>query len=618
MVGTTAQRERLAFAATALALVAWGLHWLWGPELPPGVDATGHLTRLDVGLDLFASGRLDGWFDRAMLGYQTHLMYGPGLAFAVALVRVATFGLVSTPGAYELVGILGLLAVVPTTAMLARALGVPPAGARAAGLLALAVSSGRGGGIQGAFDLGLMPNHLAVPLVLLAWAWMLDERPRTVALGLVVGAVAITHPQSLAVLVLFTPFVLLAGWAAGTLRVVPWWLARAAATSVGVTAWWWVPAVLNRDLRGVLTSWDLPTFGDHLHLVVSGDRGWVGWAALVVLLGWLAGVAAGVLLRDRRYLALAALPMATLAFAHLVELLLADRFPEASLLPNRALAFACILSSPLVGLVLDRLAGPRPWAAWIAAAIVVAVTLPALRPPDAVFDRPVEGMRAAAEALAELVPDGHRFAYVESDVDEPGVVAPGRWLGWASGRINLGPFGAEYAPGVGPTLMVFDPPTASDVDQWVARARDLGVSHLVAGDPGTHDVLAVAVGLDLVEVHEPVSIWEVRLPAGVEVVEAADAESITFAVPQGHARTVRVPLGYSPGWRAEVDGEPVRTGRDADGILTVDVPPGPQEIQLDWSEPAGHGIGRWLTVATVVALAATRLRRRPTRESLGP
>ena len=115
----------------------------------------------------------------------------------------------------------------------------------------------------------------------------------------------------------------------------------------------------------------------------------------------------------------------------------------------------------------------------------------------------------------------------------------------------------------------------------------------------------------------PASIWEVRGAAPVEVVEARNAESLTVAVPQDHARTVRVPLGYSPGWRAEVDGELLRTDRDADGILTVEVPSGAQEVDLTWSEPAGHGLGRWLTVATVLALAATRLRSRHARESLG-
>ncbi|QGG96179.1 glycosyltransferase family protein [Actinomarinicola tropica] len=609
MGGTTGQRERAAFAVAVLVLVAWGLHWLWGPGLPPGVDTTGHLTRLEVGVDLLASGRLDGWFDRAMLGYQTHLMYGPGLALAVGALRLVTFGLLSTAGAYELVGVLALVAVVPATAALARSLRVPLAGARAAGVLALAVSSGRGGGIEGAFDLGLMPNHMAVPLVVLAWAWMADDRPRPLGLGLVVGAVALTHPQSLVALVLFAPLVLLTGWVVGSVRSVPWWLVGAAATAAGSTAWWWVPAVLHRDLRGVLTSWDLPTFAEHVHLVVEGRRGWIGWAALLVVLAWPAGLALGILARDRALVALAMLPVAALALLHAIEALLVDRFPEAVMLPNRGFAYACLLAAPLVGDVLGRAAGARPAAAWAAAAVAVAVTMPALRPPDGVFDRPVPGMRAAAEDLAARVPEGRRFAYVESDVDQPGVVAPGRWLGWASGATNLGPFGAEFAPGVGPTLMVFEPPDVETVDRWVARARQLGVSHLVSGDPGTREVLAAARELDLVVTHPPVAIWEVGGRMPFAVVEAR-AEEVTLSIPPGHPTTVPVAIGYHPGWSARVDGRTVTTGEDPHGILTVQVPAGPQEVELTWSEPSGHGLGRWLTVGAAVALGAIRLRRR--------
>lgn len=609
MVGTTEQRERVAFALVVVALAAWGLHWLWGPELPPGVDATGHLTRLDVGVDLLASGRLDGWFDRAMLGYQIHLMYGPGLALAVGALRMLTLGLLSTPGAYELVGILAFLAVVPATVTLARSLCVPVAGARAAGILALAVSSGRGGGIDGAFDLGLMPNHVAVPLVLLAWAWLLGGRPRPLGLGLVVGAVALTHPQSLVVLVLFAPLVLLAGWGVGAVRSVPWWLAGAAATALGLTAWWWVPAVAHRDLRGVLTSWDLPSLTDHLQLILDGQRGWNGWAAFVVVVAWLVAVGVGLVTRDRTLVALALLPLVALGLLHLIEAVFVDRFREAVMLPNRGFAYACLLAAPVAGEVLRRLALGRDVVSWVAAAVVVAVTLPVLRPPDGVFDRPVDGMRAAAGDLADRVPEGRRVAYVESDVDRPGVVAPGRWLGWASGRTNLGPFGAEFAPGVGPTLMVFDPPDLDSVDEWIDEARDLGVSHLVAGDPGTHEVLAAASELDLVATYAPVSIWEVGGRFPFEVLDASP-EALTVAVPARHPTTVPVALGYSPGWSARIDGAPARTGQDVDGILTVAVPAGPHEIELTWSEPSGHGIGRWISAGAVLVLVGVRARGR--------
>jgi hypothetical protein len=610
------QSTRAAYVLVCVVLVAWGLHWLWGPELPPGVDATGHLTRLDVGLDLFRSWRLDGWFDRAMLGYQTHLMYGPGLALAVGLVRVATLGLVSIPGAYEVVGILAFAAVVPTTASLARGLGVPTAGARAAGVLALAVSSGRGGGIEGAFDLGLMPQHLAIPLVLAAWAGMLRPRPQPVVLAALVAGVLITHPQSLAIFAMFAPLILLAGAVGGRVtRDGLRSLALAAALSVGLSAWWWVPAVANRDLRGVLTSWDLPTFWDHLALVYEGERGWIGWTSVLVTACWAVGVALALLRRDRELLALAALPVAALATLHVAQWLLIDRFYEIVLIPNRGLVYACYLAAPVAGATLHVVLRRCPAAPLVVAVVAVALTLGSLRPPESVFDDPVDGMRAAAATLADVVPDGSRFAYVESDVDGVGVVAPGRWLGWASGRTNLGPFGAEYAPGVGLTLLVFQPPDATTVDSWVEQVRPLHVTHLVAGDPATAEVLGAASWLRQVADHAPVTIWEIVGAQPYDVV-VAERERLVLDVPAGHPPTLPIALGYSPGWHASVDGEPWPTGRDSHGRLTLDLTGGPHRVELRWSEPSGHVLGRLLTLATVAALVATRWTRRRGRDRL--
>lgn len=618
MVGGAARREQAAFAVAAIVLVAGGLHWLWGPELPPGVDATGHLTRLDVGLSLLADGRLDGWFDRAMFGYQTHLMYGPGLALAVGAVRVLSLGLLSIAGAYEVVGVLGLLAVVPTTATLTRAFGAPVGAARAAGILALAVSSGRGGGIQGAFDLGLMPNHVAVPLVLLAWAWMLRPRDQPVVLGLLVGSVALTHPQSLVVLAAFAPLVLAAGWACGVVDRSRWRrLVAGALVAAGTTAWWWVPAVVHRDLRGILTSWDLPTMGEHLRLVLDGERGWIGPAAFVVAVAWAGAVGYGAATRDRVLLAMAALPVLSLGLLHVVEALLVDRFPEVVLLPNRGLVYACYLAAPVVGIALHRAFQAWEPGAWVLAGVAVAGSLGLLRPPPSTFDRPLAAMHDTADDLDRLVADGQRFAYVESDVDRTGVPAPGRWLGWTSGRINLGPFGAEYAPGVVPTLMVFEPPDAATVDAWVERVRPMAVSHLVAGDPATHEVLASATSLRLVARHEPLSIWEIEGDAPFEVVDA-DRERLVVDVGARHARSLSLPLGYSPGWSGTLDDEPASLGRGADGRLTVDLPPGPHRISLRWHEPTGHAAGRVITLLALVALVATRLRRRRTDGRLRP
>lgn len=98
----------LAWALACLAVAAWGLRWLVGPEIPPGIDVSGHLQRAEFAWDeLFRRGRLDGWFPGSMLGYQAFLFYGPGLSLLVVAVQVCTLGTVSSAGALELVTVAG-------------------------------------------------------------------------------------------------------------------------------------------------------------------------------------------------------------------------------------------------------------------------------------------------------------------------------------------------------------------------------------------------------------------------------------------------------------------------------------------------------------------------------
>jgi len=612
---------RAAWALAVCALMAWGLHWLWGPALPPGVDVTGHLTRLDVGLDLFSSWRLDGWFDRAMLGYQTFLIYGPGLAFAVALMRTLTFGLLSTPGALEVVAVVSLVALAPAAASLTRAFGLSVRAGRVAGLLALAVSSPRGGGIEGAFDLGLLPNTLAAPLVLWAWALALSRRPRPLLLAVVAVGIGITHPQSLVIFVGFLPLVLAAGWAAGVVdRSCGPTLLRAGLIGAGLGAWWWLPAFVHRDLRGLLTSWDLPSLADHLGLMLHGERGWVGPAALLVALVWLVALVHSAVRRDLREYALVALPIAALASLHLAEWALVDRVHEVVLLPNRGLTYAAYLAVPVVGLVIDRTFSRWGSIPWIATAVVVALTLPALRPPTGAFDRPSDDLRATATSLAAEVPDGYRFAFVYAPGSQAGVPAMGRWLGWTSGRSDLGPFGAEYAPGVSLTLLVFDPPDHTSVNEWISQVRALSVSHIVTGEPDSTEVFATSGLVEVAARHGDLTIWELTQPPIFEVVAAAP-DRIEWDVDLGGQRQLPLPVGWSPGWTASVDGEQVAATSSPDGRLSIPYEGGAHRVQLRFDLPSGFLLGRAITVATLVALVLSsrvRGRRGPGRRSPAP
>src|SRR5690606_4755123 len=163
-------------------------------------------------------------------------------------------------------------------------------------------------------------------------------------------------------------------------------------------------------------------------LVALGERGWIGPAALVVIGACTFAAVVAVVQRDAGDLALVALPLLALGSLHLAEWALVDRVREVVLLPNRGLTYAAYLAVPIVGITVARWIrlGALPWAL---AALVVVVTVPDLRPPDGVFDRPTDDLRATAATLAESVPDGGRFAFVYSPGVHAGVPATGRWLG---------------------------------------------------------------------------------------------------------------------------------------------------------------------------------------------
>src|SRR2546423_10222917 len=129
----------------------------WGGRPPAGDDVMAHLTRADFGLGHFGSffghGRLDGWFSRFMLGHQEFLFYGPGFTWLLGLLRVLTFGALSTTGAMKVVTVASFVGFGPAAAFLARPLGLSPLASGLAGILALAVNNVFGVGLDSMFTI---------------------------------------------------------------------------------------------------------------------------------------------------------------------------------------------------------------------------------------------------------------------------------------------------------------------------------------------------------------------------------------------------------------------------------------------------------------------------------
>ncbi len=93
------------------------------------------------------------------------------------------------------------------------------------------------------------------------------------------------------------------------------------------------------------------------------------------------------------------------------------------------------------------------------------------------------------------------------------------------------------------------------------------------------------------------------------------AGSMTIAIEGSDARTryLLVAENWHPGWQATVDGAPAATHRANHAMLSVALPPGAREVQLDFVTPGyatGKGITALATLAALGIIGAGRWRRR--------
>lgn len=615
--------QRIVVWVGNVTIALWGVRWLRGPELSPGADVTGNLQRIEFAWGLFRHGQIDGWFPGAMLGYQLHLFYGPGLAVAAGIVRLLSFGTISSAGALQFVLVAALVAVPWAVARLGRALGLRWWTAAAAGVFGLAISSPRGGGIAGGFETALAAQQVAVPLVILAMALAiecldLDRKGSPLSLAITITVLALTHPLSLVVLGLLGPVLLVAAWGLGRVafRQIPR-LAVAAAWTTGLAACWWLPAMAHRDLRGPATSWDQPSVFEHLDLLISGERGFAGPFGRFAVLSIVAAVVVGTWFRRRDLIVLGLLPVAALTVLHLTHGALGTTDPLGMQLPNRGLIYAALLAAPVSARILESV-WPTRWSivVWVSAAAIVAVSIHGLEPPTWATQQPTTELRETAAALDAEVPDGGRFAFVRGPF-HLGVPAPERWLAWASGRPGLAPFGPEYAPGSGAAMAAPNAPPSGELTGWTDGLRTLAVSHIVVVDPDLNARMQTDSGVAPVFIGPSLTVWSLhpspRHPVGSVVpsdgarVISSDPDSHLIDVSSESARpNTSLALGWSPGWRAWIDEIEIPTAESPGGRLSIDLPSGSHVIRLQFDEPRTGRVGRAITALTVLLAVGTR------------
>ena len=335
-----------AFVGVVVAL--WSTRGAWGTLPPHGEDVMAYLVRADFALpQVVAHGRLDGWFPRFYLGYQEFLFNGPGVTWAMAGVRGVTFGVLSNVGALKIVGVLSFAALPAAMAFLARSLGLGRLAAGVAAVLSLLVSSAFGPGLQGLYAVGLVSHQLGAPLFCLALGALLrvprDSRRRWMALAAVaVAALTITHLISVVILAVVFPLLAFGLRREHLNRPSLIRFALTGLLAAALTAWWLVPALAHRDLRGLVATWATPPFGDRIDAIVNGRILFRPYTVWIVVAGW--GYA---LIRVRRRrpfaIALVAVPLAYLVIAHWA----ASRWPDNEIalqLANRGLGYAGLLA----------------------------------------------------------------------------------------------------------------------------------------------------------------------------------------------------------------------------------------------------------------------------------
>jgi hypothetical protein len=623
----------------AVVVALWSTGGAWGGLPPHGEDVMSYLVRADFALPhLVAHGRLDGWFPRYYLGYQEFLFNGPGVVWAMGAARVVTFGALSNPGALKVVGVVSFAALPAAVAFLARSLGLGRLAAGIAAILSLLVSSQFGPGLQGLYAVGLVSHQLGAPLFCLALGALLrvprDTRLRWVLLAAVsLAGLVITHLISMMVLAVVFPLL-----AFGLRREQ---LGRAALTRLAVTgvlaaalaAWWLIPVLAHRDLRGEVATWATPPFGDRIHAIVNGRILFRPYTVWIVVAGWAYGL---VRVRRRPFaLALVATPLVFLVLAHWV----ASRWPDneiAMQLANRGLGYAGLLAIlPLsaalaagVRFARRRLsrwhwAGPAAAAAAMLAAVGVVVSpLGPDRRSASELHPPVPQLQHAAAELRRDVPDGARFVTQREypgEVLRTGVFLPPTWLAQASGRDSLNGWNLESSstpePDLEPDLYLGKRPAEMQAD---VLSR-LGVSHVVTtGDPFA-DALAVSDRFELVWREPPIGIFAVRArpgqpdaatlvatgaPASARLTRA-DPERVRIRVDASAGTPATVAVAWSPKWHGRIDGRPVELGHTADGLIAVQLPAGRSTLELDYGPDGWDRLGVGISALTLVLLAAS-------------
>jgi hypothetical protein len=576
---------------------------------PAGGDIPAHVVRTDFAFhQVFANGRLDGWFPGFGSGYRLFAVNGPGLAIVLGVVRILSFDTIDTPRAVAITGALSIAAMPWCVFSLGRALGATRRAAVLQGVGSLFVSFYAGGGPSGLYGTGLIAQSIALPLLVLALATMLriaqpspvpvsspvPSSPTLRSAGALAGgaalvaALALLHPISILVLATLAPPIAVVLAASGAVAGSPearsrrlgnrWRShsmgararARRAAVALGrllvlglwgaaLAGFWVIPALRARSLRGSVTAWGVPPFPSRMMDVWRGETLLPRSVAVAIVFGW-AITLVRVAMRRSSWVSLApsAVGMAYLATTHL---LLGHHHGPLEImvqLPVRALPIVAIFAlGPLAdatAALIGVLPGPhrvvRPLTMVLVMACVPRLVVGILDPRQVAVP-PTPALRDAADALHTLVPPMARHLFV---VPEPGVSLgtdnPIRWIAEASGTNSAHLYLWEATNENSAGILANDFLTHRTAAGALQDLRRFGVTAVVVSSADQADELASVEGFDAIWHEDPITIFAVRPAPGAPepgqlLQPAGDAGSVSVEALERSSDRLRWRVGAS-------------------------------------------------------------------------
>jgi hypothetical protein len=261
-------------------------------------------------------------------------------------------------------------------------------------------------------------------------------------------------------------------------------------------------------------------------------------------------------------------------------------------------------------------AGP-PLALGLAAAAALAAAAP-LR-PLARNDAPTPAFEELARQIAAHVPEGSRFATsVPRARHTTGVRWPAGWLSWAAQRPIFDFFNPESTPVAidlvdAPGTIGSRPP--EEIADLLSR---MGVSHVAVVEFATARGLVASPRFRTVWESPPFALLAVVQrpgwpePASGIATEAPATARRTLARPEHWVvavdasadTTATLALGWSPGWRATLDGRPASLWRSHESLVNVRLPAGASTLELVYTRDGWDVAGALATLAGIAGVAA--------------